>query len=174
MGYLSRAKSKLDSRIKRNILRFAEIAEQTYHLQKSHYKLTRQIADNKEQLNKMMGRAGKKYVEITSDFRLCVDKQIDMTIEFDTTKIKKKLGKKVYNKVIDKEYKIVDLDGLIKLLKKHNVKPSEFKKFIETEERLNKDKLDAIIRDEEEELKVEDLDGCYKADIVENVSVKKA
>lgn len=74
-------------------------------------------------------------------------------------KLKKKLDKETYNKVVDKTYTINDMQGLIKYLKSCGVDPKKFKKFIDVDETLNEAKLNTYY--ETGALKKEDIEGCY-------------
>lgn len=74
-------------------------------------------------------------------------------------KLKQKLGKEIYNDVVDKTYTINDMQGLIKYLKTCGVDPKKFKKFIDVEEKLNETKLNTFY--ETGALRKSEIEGCY-------------
>lgn len=74
-------------------------------------------------------------------------------------KLKQKLGKEIYNDVVDKTYTINDMQGLIEYLKTCGVDPKKFKKFIDVEEKLNETKLNIFY--ETGALRKSEIEGCY-------------
>lgn len=74
-------------------------------------------------------------------------------------KLKKKLDKETYNKVVDKTYTINDMQGLIKYLKSCGVDPKKFKKFIDVEEQVNESRIDNMFNIGE--IEKADVSGCY-------------
>ena len=83
-------------------------------------------------------------------------------VKYDAEKIEKAVGKDLSSKFIEKEYVVNDMSGLISLLKKSGVSASEFKKFIDVERRVNKNKLDKL--SEIGEINAEDIKGCYSVE----------
>jgi len=56
-----------------------------------------------------------------------------VSMNFLPEKLKGKLSKEKFNKVVEKKYVITDYIGVAELLKKYKVPPSEFKQFIDVE-----------------------------------------
>lgn len=80
-------------------------------------------------------------------------------IIYDAEKIEEKFDKEFCNEVINKTYIVNNIDGLVKLLKQNNVNPNQFKKFIEVEKTVSKEKLEQLF--EIGDLSLEQLAGCY-------------
>lgn len=83
-----------------------------------------------------------------------------MSVVFDAEKLEEKLGKEISRNFVETKIEIVDWDGVVNLLKEHGVKPSEFKKLISVEKKVNTKALEQL-----EALGVvtkEDVKGCYK------------
>lgn len=80
-------------------------------------------------------------------------------------KLKEKLSKDSYKKVVNKTYTINDMDGLIRYLKNCGVNPKKFKYYIDVEEKINETALDECSA--LGEIKKRDIEGCYKVEIGE-------
>ena len=81
-------------------------------------------------------------------------------ILWDIPKLKKRLDKELVNEIVDKEYTINNMDGLINYLKSCGVNPKKFKQFIDVKEQVNNKKVDEL--NELGELDYDDLSGCYE------------
>ncbi|MBO7695465.1 MAG: hypothetical protein J6T10_22800 [Methanobrevibacter sp.] len=86
-------------------------------------------------------------------------------IIWDVEKLKQKIGKKLFNKVVNKTYTITDYSGLVKYLTSCGVDPKVFSKYVCVENKVDNKKIDEL--GELGEILVDDLKGCYE---VENVS----
>lgn len=80
-------------------------------------------------------------------------------ITWDLEALKKKLSKEKFTTVVNKEYTVVDMQGLVKYLKTCGVDAKKFKKFINVSEILDETKLDTMY--ETGKLKQEEIRGCY-------------
>lgn len=94
---------------------------------------------------------------------------ITKKIIWDTNLLKKKLDKKVYNRVVHKQYIINDMEGLIEYLKSCGVDPKVFKTFLTINEEVNNKLLDDL--GAQGEFNIEDLKGCYE--VIENAGYIK-
>ena len=74
-------------------------------------------------------------------------------------KLKQKVGKDIYNEVVNKTYTVNDMQGLARYLKTCGVDPTKFKRFIDVTEELDETKLDTYY--ETGALKTKDIEGCY-------------
>lgn len=90
-------------------------------------------------------------------------------VNFDIPKLKKSISKETFNKIVKKEYKIDDMEGLIDYLKKCGVNPKVFKSFLIITETVDQNVVNEL--GESGELKLEDLKGCYE--VSENVGYIK-
>lgn len=80
-------------------------------------------------------------------------------ITWDLEALKKKLSKEKFTTVVNKEYTVIDMPGLVKYLKTCGVDAKKFKKFINVSETLDETKLDTMY--ETGKLKQEEIRGCY-------------
>lgn len=80
-------------------------------------------------------------------------------ITWDLEALKKKLSKEKFITVVNKEYTVIDMPGLVKYLKTCGVDAKKFKKFINVSETLDETKLDTMY--ETGKLKQEEIRGCY-------------
>lgn len=85
------------------------------------------------------------------------------TITFDVDKVEKKIGKKRAEAIITKEYTINDFQGLVKYLQSCGVNPRVFKKYIDVDKQIDKDKLDNL--SELGLLSLDDLSGAYSVKV---------
>lgn len=86
-------------------------------------------------------------------------------ITWDLEALRKKLSKEKFTTVVNKEYTVVDMPGLVKYLKTCGVDAKKFKKFINVSETLDETKLDAMY--ETGKLKQEEIRGCYTVGVSE-------
>lgn len=82
-----------------------------------------------------------------------------VTIKYDEEAMLRSLKKDEINALFDKSYEIIDMTGLIQLLKSHGVSPKQFKKFISMKQALSNEKLNHLY--EIGVLTLDDLKGCY-------------
>lgn len=80
-------------------------------------------------------------------------------ITWDLEALRKKLSKEKFITVVNKEYTVIDMPGLVKYLKTCGVDAKKFKKFINVSETLDETKLDTMY--ETGKLKQEEIRGCY-------------
>lgn len=80
-------------------------------------------------------------------------------------KLKEKLDKKTYNKIVDKTYTINDMEGLIKYLKSCGVDAKKFKKFIEVNEEVDGTELNNLY--DRGEIKKKQIEDCYEVKLGE-------
>lgn len=86
-------------------------------------------------------------------------------VTWNIEELKKKLSKEKFATVVNKEYTVIDMPGLVKYLKSCGVDPKKFKKFISVSETLDETKLDTMY--ETGKLKQEEIRGCYTVGISE-------
>lgn len=91
--------------------------------------------------------------------RLLVTNVIQKKITWDIPKLKKRLDKKILEKIIDKTYTINDFEGLVKYLKSCGVDPKIFKRYIDVEEKVINDQVDLL--SDIGDINLEDVSGCY-------------
>ncbi len=86
-------------------------------------------------------------------------------ITWNIEELKKKLSKEKFTTVVNKEYTVIDMPGLVKYLKSCGVDAKKFKKYISVSETLDETKLDTMY--ETGKLKQEEIRGCYTVGISE-------
>lgn len=94
------------------------------------------------------------------DIPLKVLNVVPKKITFNVDKLKERLERDIFNKIVIKEYRIVDFNGLVKYLKSCGVDPKKFKKFIEVTETVDNNKLNEL--GNLGEISEEDIKGCYE------------
>lgn len=92
--------------------------------------------------------------------RMAVRKSSKKQIVWNIEKLEKRLGKDICNEFIDKEYKVTDMDGLVKYLKSCGVNPKKFKQYIEIQKSVNQEALNQL--SEIGDITSEDVKGCFE------------
>lgn len=90
---------------------------------------------------------------------LRVRKITPTTIVWDVEKLEKRLEPETSSQIIQKQYVITDMTGLVKYLRSCGVSAKKFKSFIEVEKKVDAkmiEQLDAV-----GDLSYEDIKGCY-------------
>lgn len=95
----------------------------------------------------------------TNNKQYSITKVEKQTISWNANMLKKVLPNKYLDKIIKKHYTIINIDGMIKLMKKYNVPITDFNKYISIEESVDEHKLDNLY--ELGEISMKDVDGCY-------------
>lgn len=91
---------------------------------------------------------------------LVVNRIQKSSIEFDTNKLEKALGKVLSNQVIERKYEITDIDALVAYLKQCNVDPKIFKSFLNVSKSVDEKELDRL--EELGKISQEQIEGCYE------------
>ena len=65
-------------------------------------------------------------------------------ISWDVEKLEKKLDKELLNEILEKQYVVNNMEGLIKYLKSCGVNPKQFKKYITIEKKVNQKKFNEL------------------------------
>lgn len=89
-----------------------------------------------------------------------VNNVVRKMIKWDVAKLKKKLSAELCAEIIEKEYYISDIHGLIKYLKSCEVDPKKFKKYLIINEKVNQKKMNEL--SEIGDITAEDIEGCYE------------
>ena len=80
-------------------------------------------------------------------------------VEFNPDKLEKALGKELARDVIQKNYEVVDMSGLITYLKECGISSKVFKSFISVRKTVNVKELDRL--EELGKITTEQIKGCY-------------
>lgn len=84
---------------------------------------------------------------------------------WDTKKLRKALGKKLFSSVVRKTYTVTDMPGLIEYLKRCGVEPKKFKQFIGVDEAVDTQKVDKLYLSGV--ITKKDISGCYDVELGE-------
>lgn len=84
------------------------------------------------------------------------------SINWDINKIEKRIDKSIAKRVIKKQYRISDMEGLKTYLKSCGVNPKIFKSFITVEKSVDEKELDNL--SETGYISVKQIRGCYTLD----------
>ena len=82
------------------------------------------------------------------------------SVEFDVKKLEKKLSKDIKKKVIVKNPKLIDFDGLLKYVKSLGGDPKTFKSFFIVEKEVDEKELNRL--SEIGEVSISDIEGCFE------------
>lgn len=93
-----------------------------------------------------------------------------LTLTYDVVELEKKLDKKIFDEIIEKEVVIIDYTGFTNLLKKAGIKARELKELIEVRRFVNNEKIKNLFNTNQINLK--DLEGCYDAQIKRAIRIK--
>lgn len=86
-------------------------------------------------------------------------------IIWDCDKLRERLGKTLFGKVVTKEYKVNDMEGLVQYLKSCGVDAKKFKTYIEVQTKIDDKKIDNLF--ELGEITKADVSGCYTLNLGE-------
>ena len=89
-----------------------------------------------------------------------VNKIVRKSIKWNVDKLKEKLPVELCAEIIEKEYQVNDMPGLIKYLKSCGVNPRKFKKYLNVVEKVNQQKINEL--SEVGDITADDIDGCYE------------
>lgn len=87
------------------------------------------------------------------------------TVKWDTKKLRKSLGKKLFSSVVQKTYEVTDMQGLVDYLKQCGVDPKKFKQFIGVTEKVDTQKIDKLYLSGI--ITKKDISGCYDVEMGE-------
>ena len=152
-----------------------KMASEFVNLDKQIIQATNKLNALKIELFKEMEKENiKSYEIVTSDVNntsVVISKVERINIEYFLDKLKEKLDKEILNEVVKKNYTVQDMQGLIKLLKAHGIKPTLFKQYILVNESVNKEILKQLYATGD--ISKKDLEGCYKAVLSKSIQVKR-
>lgn len=152
------------------------IVKSSYMLQGEIKNLMTTLNNNKVQIQKFFDEKKIKSIEAEArenleDIIAVAKVQEKCYIDYNVDAMKEKFDKDLFNQVVNKEYYIEDIDGLIELLREAGVKPKDFKKLIRTVITPNKEALKQAFA--VGDLTKDDLEGCYSANITKSIQIVK-
>ena len=107
----------------------------------------------------------------SDDGKIVAAKRSRVNIQYYPDKLRKKLPKKLFNEVTNRNYRVTDIEGLIELLKAAGIKQNDFKKYIDVDITIKQDELKQLF--EVGDVALDDLKGCYEANVSKYIDIRK-
>lgn len=132
--------------------------------------------ENKAKIQEFFDTRGYKEILVMpeskdkNDIALKAIKVEKCVIEYDMDKLKTKLDKDVFNKIVIKKYEVEDMVGMVAMLKENDVRAADFKPFIKVLMQPDKEAMKQLYAIGE--LSKADLDGCYTAKLTKYIQIK--
>lgn len=118
------------------------VAVEAYKLDKEIVAKMAELRVLKASLKEYLDEANEKELVVNSSSKTLTIKRIDqINIEYIVSKLKEKMRHEIFEEVTSKKIFINEPTMLITLLRKHGVPVNEFKKFIDIEYTVDKDKI---------------------------------
>lgn len=136
------------------------------------------IDENKKKIQGYFDENNIKKLEIpveetnSKEVKVICRKSERCTIKYDAEKLRDRVDKEIYNEVTKKEYKINDIEELIKMLKSAGIKASEFKKLLTTKISVDGQAVKRLY--EAGEIDMKQLEGAYTATISKSIKITEA
>lgn len=111
-----------------------------------------------------------KHTTATNGDAVTISKVDRVKIDYDVDKLKAKLPGELFNEIVTKFYEVVDMRALIAYMKKAGVSQEDFKRCIKATTFVNKEAIRHLFS--VGDIKMEDIKGCYEAQIAKGVSIK--
>jgi len=153
MRYVSN-KDKIKELENRNKFLSDSILEQLDKLETKSYSFT--ITDEKDESKK------NKYTFTKAE---------KSKVTYDNEKVKEVVGKKMYSKIVDREY-LADWEKLVELAKKYNISKDEILGCLTINEKINNDKLKNLY--EVGEIDIKKLKGTFTIDSSNYLMMRKS
>ena len=95
----------------------------------------------------------------------------NLVINYDADKIDRNEGldQEVKSKIVKKEVVVVDYPGLVGLLRSLGAKPAQFKQLIQVRKTVDGEMVKKLF--DTEQLKIDDISGCYDAQIRKVITI---
>lgn len=152
-----------------------DLIRNCYIIQKEMEKLTKTLNSNKVKIQSYFDEKKLKKLEIEPEsaegVKLVAQKEERCYIDYNVDAMQEKFDKELFNSLIVKDYEIIDIDGMISLLREAGVKPKDFKKLIRTIITLDTEALKQAFS--LGDITKEDLEGCYTANIIKSIKIKE-
>lgn len=141
------------------------IATQYYKLQQQYKNVQKEYEEKRQEYFKQMsecfGGVSNDDLHFVSRNGKCLNiaRVEPKKIIWNVAKLKKSVPTKIQKKIIKKDYKITNMQGLKKYLKCCGVNPNEFRKYIEVVETVDEKEVQQL--GDLGELSLSELSGCY-------------
>lgn len=160
-------------------MKIEQLIRETYNLAEQAAELTNKYNANRKKIQEHFDEKQIKKL-IVNDLpdsvgdngaSLTVTKIETVTIDYFVDKLQESLSKDIFNEIVNKYYSIKNINGLIELLRKANIKPSEFKEFIDVKITPNKEAINQLYS--VGDITKNQLKGCYSAKITKSIRIQK-
>ena len=151
---------------------FHNLILETAELEEQAGKLLLKIDENKKKIQKHFDSSNgekKVVISINENLNVICKKSERCTITYDVDKLKKRLDDETFIEITDREYKIKDINAMIRLMKDAGVKASDFKSLIEVDIKPNKQMIKMLY--DAGEISMKQLNGTYKATISKSIKI---
>ena len=147
---------------------------ETLDLEEQAGKLLLKIDKNKETLKQHFDKEGTKRIDVpieSSNGKVTVVCKASerANITYDVEKLKKKVDNEVFIEVTKREYKILDIDEMIKLMKSAGIRARDFKKLIEPIIKVDGQAVKRLY--DAGEITMKQLKGTFTAKITKSIKI---
>lgn len=161
---MARRKSKLNSEeCKQAILSYFQTQKKFKRMQTRFSEIKAGFYDVMEDYFSCNNIIGKLTIECDDKFekaeKFVVTRVQSSKIEFNPDKLEKVLGKELSLNVIQKQYEIIDMNGLVSHLRDCGISSKVFKSFISVSKSVNVKELEKL--EELGQITTEQIKGCY-------------
>ena len=152
------------------ILKYLDVDDEKHEIDDKYYKIRALILESMKDLEI-------DSYDLVSNDNNPIDENVHISISkrnkinFDISKIKEKLSKKLCNEFIDKTYEITNYKDFVKIMKKHNVSLDEIKSMINVNEEVNVRKLQNCY--DIGSIDINEIKDCYTINVTESLYVKR-
>lgn len=109
-----------------------KLAIELYKKKKKLDALDKEVKERKQKLQEYFDETKEEKIIIEGKNKSLTFSKVDaVSLKFDAAKLKENLRHDIFNQVVAKIYYIPNISDFIKLLKKYNMDPKEFKEFID-------------------------------------------
>jgi hypothetical protein len=102
---------------------------------------------------------------------IVVSKRERVSITYFPLELKKRLEKKMFNRVVEKQYYVKDIKRFIEILKKANISPKEFKEIIEVDYKVKENAIKKEL--EVGNIKIDEIKDCLSAKITKYIDIRE-
>lgn len=161
---MARRKSKLSSdECKKAILSYFQTQKKFKRMQTRFGEIKADFYNDMEDFFNCNNIDGKLTIELDEEFadveKIVVTRIQNSKVEFNPDKLEKVLGKELSQNVIQKQYEIVNIEGLISCLRDCGVSSKMFRNFISIRKFVNVKELEKL--EELGQISAEQIKGCY-------------
>lgn len=142
-------------------------------LEKQAEELKQRITKGKKKIQEYFDNNKIKTLEVepsdTNSAKLIATKRERVTINYLPDKLQERLSKMIFGEISIRQYYIVDVEGLVSLLKKAKIPASDFKKYVGVNTTIDKKRVEQLYS--VGDITKKQLEGCFEAKIVKFIEI---